>query len=177
MSHINITESIIAALLSAAILAIVAVGSKYITGGALIDFLGGVTQKTFHDEIERAVEAKLDRARVDFRVGEEVRIGDVHHAPLGGVVYATLHASGKTQGAVCGYVAKEKASLDRSNRTRHLRAGTSIEYRNGTYVPVGSLFMPVEKERFWLVEKCSGKDNSAVRNATTIHFSELEVSY
>ena len=54
-----------------------------------------------------------------------------------------------------------------------MRAATSIEFRNDVYVPLGSMFMLVERGQFWVVAGCSGE---GIERATTIYSHEIEIS-
>ena len=86
----RITESVIAAVLSAIILAFGAVIWQAIENGGLIAALGGVSQRVLDDRVDQAVAAGLQGARVDFRDGEEASVNEVHEAEAAVVVYAIL---------------------------------------------------------------------------------------
>ena len=114
-----------------------------------------------------ALENELRFRTADFGPTEVMRFGRVHQAPRGGVVTASIIATGGTlRRGICGWVAADMASLasqkdgediDEDIGPNALKVGgDAAHYTGETNVPYGMIFMPVRSGEFWVVRQCAG---------------------
>jgi len=189
----KVREQVVSAVLSAVILAILAAIWQAATAGGLITLLGGLSPSEIDTRIrggidtridsmqadfgraEDRIDARIDGMQADFGPAEEKNVNEVYQAAAAGIVSATLDTTSARQGAICGFTAASRESLNLANRARSatMRAAASIEYRNGVYVPLAAISMPVGTGQYWVVAGCSG--NAGTEEAVTIYFYSLQL--
>lgn len=171
----KVREQVFSAVLSAVILAILAAIWQAATAGGLITLLGGLSPSEIDTRIRDRIEARIDGMQADFGSAEEKNVNEVYQAAAAGIVSATLDTTSARQGAICGFTAASRESLNLANRARSatMRAAASIEYRNGVYVPLAAISMPVGTGQYWVVAGCSG--NAVTEEAVTIYFYSLQL--
>lgn len=127
-----------------------------------------------------SVRAELEERTVDFGPAEDKEFDRVHQAPRGGVVTASVLATGGTmRRGICGWVAADGDSLaspQARERNASMLGAAAAQYTPGptnTNVTGGAIAMPVRSGEFWVVTQCAGgPQNTEVRTA----FHPLEIA-
>ena len=165
----NIRDTIVSAVFSAIILAVLAAFWQVATEGGAIALLGGVPSATLDERFRVAMRAM----QIDFGQPIERNVNTIYPPGKAGIVSATLDTTSSNQGAICGYTATSEEALNAANRSRGgtIQGTASIEYRNDTYIPLASMSMPVGKGQYWVVASCSGTAVTEV--STRLYFREL----
>ena len=135
------------------------------------------------EEIQRNLQGEIDRLRtemegrpVDFGPPEGMEFDQVHQAPSGGIVTATVAATGGSMRRhICGWVASDSQSLATGQARARNALGLAQDgahYSDGmTNISGAAISMPVREGQFWIVTQCGGGPGNS---ATATYFHPLE---
>ena len=133
--------------------------------------IGGLSDR----EIVELVQNRLAEMRVELGPGKMKERDMVHQATSAGIVVATAALGGAGRCIIYGYAAADRGSLNSPRNSRYLLGSSALQYVGGgpgaedrnSYIPMGSITIPVRKNEFWIITGCKNY-------GTNIKFYALE---